>query len=154
MYCIVYSRVLDFIIGWISSFATNKSTMDNPIIANNSAHEHNGAEDVNEERINEDHANDSHDTADGDKESNQNNVEKSWDDCSKVDLIKVFQNTDDNPIEYIYIRDSTGRVVSVDCRLKVPRNQVEFLRTFDENGVVVDVECRFKKTIDDEDDAK
>ena len=68
----------------------------------------------------------------------------------KVDMAEVFPNTDDNPIEYIYTRDSTGRVISVDFRLKVPRNEVEFIRSHDENGGIVDVECRFKKTGEDD----
>ena len=33
------------------------------------------------------------------------------DDDSNVDLMNVFQNTEDNPIEYIYTRDITGRVI-------------------------------------------
>jgi ABC-type Zn2+ transport system substrate-binding protein/surface adhesin len=38
-------------------------------------------------------------------------------------LSKVLPNSDDNPVEYIYTRDSTGRVLSVEARLKVPRAQ-------------------------------
>ena len=71
-------------------------------------------------------------------------------DYGKVDMAEVFPNTDDNPIEYIYARDSTGRVISVDFHLKVPRNEVEFIRSHDENGGIVDVECRFKKTGEDD----
>lgn len=72
-------------------------------------------------------------------------------DYGKADIMaEVFPNTDDNPIEYIYARDSTGRVISVDFRLKVPRNEVEFIRSHDENGGIVDVECRFKKTGEDD----
>jgi hypothetical protein len=65
-------------------------------------------------------------------------------------MAEVFPNTDDNLIEYIYARDSTGRVISVDFHLKVPRNEVEFIRSHDENGGIVDVECRFKKTGEDD----
>ena len=37
----------------------------------------------------------------------------------KVDLMrKVFQNTEDNLIEFVYTKNSTGRDVLVDCRLK------------------------------------
>ena len=73
-------------------------------------------------------------------------IEDDEDYHGKVDMAEVFPNTDDNPIEYIYTRDSTGRVISVDFCLKVPRNEVEFIRSHDENGGIVDVECRFKKT--------
>jgi hypothetical protein len=38
-------------------------------------------------------------------------------------LSKVLPNSDDNPVECIYTRDSTGRVVHVESRLKVPRAQ-------------------------------
>jgi hypothetical protein len=33
-----------------------------------------------------------------------------------LDLEKALPNSDDNPIEYIYTRDATGRVVHVDSR--------------------------------------
>ena len=43
-----------------------------------------------------------------------------FDDQGRFDLSKVLPNSDDNPVEYIYTRDSTGRVVHVESRLKVP----------------------------------
>jgi hypothetical protein len=46
-----------------------------------------------------------------------------FDDQGKFDLSKVLPNRDDDPVEYIYTRDSTGRVVHVESRLKVPRAQ-------------------------------
>ena len=35
-----------------------------------------------------------------------------------IDLLDLFPNSDDNPIEYIYHQDASGRVIAVDCRLK------------------------------------
>ncbi len=50
-------------------------------------------------------------------------------------------------MEYVYTRDSTGRVVSVDSPLKIPRNKVvDFVYSYDENGDIVEAEFRFKKT--------
>ena len=69
----------------------------------------------------------------------------SFDNYGKVNLTTVFQNTDNNPIEYLYTRDSTGRVVSVECRLKVPRDNIDFVRTPAEA-----VECLVKKTREDD----
>ena len=40
------------------------------------------------------------------------------DDNGKVDLTKMFPRSDDNPIDFIYTKDSTGRVISVECCLK------------------------------------
>ena len=40
------------------------------------------------------------------------------DDDYVIDMTDLFPNSDDNPIEYIYHRDSTGRVIAVDCRPK------------------------------------
>ena len=37
------------------------------------------------------------------------------DDDYVIDMTDLFPNSDDNPIEYIYHRDSTGRVIAVDC---------------------------------------
>jgi hypothetical protein len=45
-----------------------------------------------------------------------------YEDKNNVDLADIFPNTDENPIEYVYTRDKTGRVVTVDCRLKVLPN--------------------------------
>ena len=39
------------------------------------------------------------------------------------DLEKILPNSDDNPIEYIYTRDATGRVVHVDSRCKQGRGK-------------------------------
>jgi hypothetical protein len=39
------------------------------------------------------------------------------------DLEKILPNSDDNPIEYIYTRDATGRVVHVDSRYKQGRGK-------------------------------
>jgi hypothetical protein len=38
-------------------------------------------------------------------------------------LTKVLPNSDDSPIECIYRKDSTGRVMGVDARIKVPRTE-------------------------------
>jgi hypothetical protein len=46
-----------------------------------------------------------------------------FDDQGRFDLSKVLPNRDDDPVEYIYTRDSTGRVVHVESCLKVPRVQ-------------------------------
>ncbi|KAI2502872.1 hypothetical protein MHU86_11619 [Fragilaria crotonensis] len=105
--------------------------------------------------LNKDKSADEQIVHDNSNEANSKNPDENYiieddEDYGKVDMAEVFPNTDDNPIEYIYTRDSTGRVISVDFRLKVPRNEVEFIRSHDENGGIVDVECRFKKTGEDD----
>ena len=45
---------------------------------------------------------------------NGNDVEKDY----VIDLADLLPNSDDNPIEYIYHEDASGRVIAVDCRLK------------------------------------
>ena len=53
---------------------------------------------------------------------------------SYIDLGALFENTSDSLIEYVHTRDSTGRVVAVECRRKIP-------------GTVPDaVEWSFKQT--------
>jgi hypothetical protein len=47
------------------------------------------------------------------------------DEDGRFDLSKALPNSDDNPFEYVYTRDHTGRVVSVVCSLKVPKEQVQ-----------------------------
>jgi hypothetical protein len=85
------------------------------MIMNNIVDHQLNVEDVTEEHMNED-------ANDADEESNNiKNDNEALDDCGKVDLALVFQNTDDNPTKYVYIRDSTGRVVLVDCHLKLPQ---------------------------------
>jgi GTPase SAR1 family protein len=65
-------------------------------------------------------------------------------------LSSIFPNTDDNPVEYIYTRDASGRVVDVVCRLKVPPNEEEFIHTANvESGRVINVQRRFKKTAEE-----
>ncbi|KAI2510366.1 hypothetical protein MHU86_4090 [Fragilaria crotonensis] len=91
---------------------------------------------------------------DNSNEANSKNPDENYiieddEDYGKVDMAEVFPNTDDNPIEYIYTRDSTGRVISVDLS-QGTCNEVEFIRSHDENGGIVDVECRFKKTGEDD----
>ena len=39
------------------------------------------------------------------------------------DLEKILPNSDDNPIEYIYTRDATGKIVHVDSRYKQGRGK-------------------------------
>ena len=70
------------------------------------------------------------------------------DDDTKIDLADLFPNTDDNPVEYIYTKDATGRVVAVDSRFKVPREQIEVVVTYDEKGCVIDREYCFKAKAD------
>jgi hypothetical protein len=41
----------------------------------------------------------------------------------RFDLSKIFPNSNDNTVMYEYTRDHTGRVVSVECHLKVPQKQ-------------------------------
>jgi hypothetical protein len=40
------------------------------------------------------------------------------DDDGQTDLEAMFPNTEDSNVEYIYTRNSSGRVISVDCCLK------------------------------------
>ena len=44
------------------------------------------------------------------------------------DLEKMLPNSDNNPIEYIYTRDATGRVVHVDSRYKQARGKEKTYR--------------------------
>ncbi len=46
-------------------------------------------------------------------------------------LSSIFPNTDDDPVEYVYTRDTTGRVVSMETHLKVPRNEEAVMETSD-----------------------
>ena len=41
-----------------------------------------------------------------------------------IDLGALFENTSDSLIEYVHTRDSTGRVVAVECRRKIPKDNV------------------------------
>jgi hypothetical protein len=60
-------------------------------------------------------------------------------------LSSIFPNTDDDPVEYVYTRDATGRVVSMETRLKVPRNEEAVMETSDKSSRVIHVELPFKK---------
>lgn len=71
--------------------------------------------------------------------------DKSLDNWGKVDLTMAFQNTDNNQTEYVYTRDSIGRVDAADCCLNVHQNKVLNLLLHNENGSIIDVECYFKK---------
>ena len=71
-----------------------------------------------------------------------------FDDDTKNDLLDIFPNTDDNPVEYIYTKDATGRVVAVESMFKVPQEEIEVVVTCDEKGCVVDREYRFKAKAD------
>jgi hypothetical protein len=44
-----------------------------------------------------------------------------YDSDGGIDLEKMYPNTEDNNVQYIYTRNATGRVISVDCRLKKGR---------------------------------
>ena len=68
----------------------NGNDVANDIIPN----EHNGS------------ANEDVDNVDNDEDDDDDYV---------IDLTDLFPNSEDNPIEYIYHRDSTGRVIAVDC---------------------------------------
>ena len=46
-----------------------------------------------------------------------------FDEQGRFNLTKVLPNSDDNPIEYIYRKDSTGRVMGVEARFKLPRTE-------------------------------
>ena len=46
------------------------------------------------------------------------------DEHGRFNLSKIFPNSDDNSIKYD-TRDATGRVMSVECCLKVPKKQVQ-----------------------------
>ncbi len=48
-----------------------------------------------------------------------------FDEYGTFDLSQVLPNSGDNPVEYMYTRDHTGRVVSVVCHLKVAKEQVQ-----------------------------
>ena len=63
-------------------------------------------------------------------------------------LSHVFPNSEDDPVEYLYTRNSSGRVVSVDTRFKVPRDQIVCVETRDAmSGEVLESIFRFKKDI-------
>ena len=99
------------------------------------------------------------DVADGvadDEKDDYGNVYAAADDTDDEDNVNVyclstlFPNTDDNPIEYIYTRDTTGRgVVSFETRLKVPRDEIRIVETKDaDTGEVLDVKFHFKDDIE------
>ena len=85
------------------------------------------------------------DTKDGEETNNEgkpdDDSDRIFDDDTKIDLVDIFPNTDDNPVEYIYTKDATGRVVAVDSTFKVPQEQIEVVVTYDEKG------CASKKVI-------
>ena len=62
-------------------------------------------------------------------------------------LSSIFPNTDDNPVEYVYSsRDSTGRAVSLETCLKVPKHEEAVINTRDaRSGRVIDVQFSLKK---------
>ena len=49
--------------------------------------------------------------------------EELLDEDGNPDLEKILPNSDENPIEYVYTRDATGRVVNVDARYKPGRGK-------------------------------
>ena len=56
------------------------------------------------------------------------NLDNIFDDDTKIDLVDIFPNTDDNPVEYIYTENaSTGKVIAVESRFMVPRDPIEFV---------------------------
>ena len=46
-------------------------------------------------------------------------------------LSSIFPNTDNNPVEYVCTRDSTGRAVSIEACLKVPQNEAAAMEATD-----------------------
>ncbi|KAI2494187.1 hypothetical protein MHU86_20335 [Fragilaria crotonensis] len=70
------------------------------------------------------------------------------DEDGRFDLCKALPNSYDNPFEYVYTREHTGRVVSVVCSLKkVPKEQVQSTGGRNKNvrEVVVHGENKIKK---------
>jgi hypothetical protein len=72
-----------------------------------------------------------------------------FDDNGRFDLSQALPNSDDNPVEYVYTRDHTGRVVSVVCHLKVPnKEQVQSTdESRNEDGDVVHCDCQIKEIV-------
>jgi hypothetical protein len=68
------------------------------------------------------------------------------DDASNIDLSDIFPNTDDNPIEYVYTRDKSGRVVTVDCRFKVPKHVPQDEELLNNIDRLVDSDVESNKT--------
>lgn len=78
-------------------------------------------------------------------DANDEDHDESFDDDSYdnyIDLGALFENTSDSLIEYVHTRDSTGRVVAVECRRKIPKDNVGFPGTAAPDAV----ECSFKQT--------
>ena len=102
--------------------------------------------------------NDVHEDDDGDNEHQKlhDNFDGGDDDDDADDdnvncLSSIFPNTDDNPFQYVYTSELSDRVVSMETRLKPPRNMVNLMETRDaESGCVINVESTIKK--DDKDD--
>ncbi len=68
-----------------------------------------------------------------------------FDDDGRLDLSLALPNSDDNTVEFVYTRDHTGRVVSVECHLKVPKEQVQSTDNRTKDGHVVHCDCGIKK---------
>ena len=81
--------------------------MNDFAIVNDGEHKH-------DDEVNKDKNHDTH---------SSNFTEEAVDDYVNC-LSSIFPNTDDNPVEYVYTRDATGRVVSMVTRLKVTQNKV------------------------------
>jgi hypothetical protein len=82
----------------------------------------------------------------GNDANDEDDEQESFDDDSYndsyIDLGALFENTSDSLIEYVHTRDSTGRVVAVECRRKIP-------------GTVPDpVEWSFKQTGQEDKDSE
>jgi hypothetical protein len=58
-------------------------------------------------------------------------------------LSSIFPNTDNNPVENVYTRDSTGRVVSIEACLKVPQNEAAVVEATEaESRHVISGKCK------------
>jgi hypothetical protein len=63
----------------------------------------------------------------------------------RFDLSLALPNSDDNTVEFVYTRDHTGRVVIVECHLKLPKEQVQSTDSRNKDGHVVHCDCRIEK---------
>jgi hypothetical protein len=52
------------------------------------------------------------------EDGGDNDHENYYDNDGRIDLAQIFPKDDGNDVEYIYTRDKSGRVTSVECRLK------------------------------------
>jgi hypothetical protein len=64
-------------------------------------------------------------------------------------LSSILPNTGNNPVEYVYTRDSTGRVVSMEACLKVPRKDAAVMEaTVGKSRRVISWKPSFKENVD------